>query len=84
VTTGGDLRPDAQLFAESASRIVLSVRRGDVARVEQIAAEHGVPCRRLGEVGGDVLALSANGCAFSLPVETIRETWRTGLSRLLG
>jgi phosphoribosylformylglycinamidine synthase len=84
VTTGSDLRPDAQLFAESASRIVLSVRRGDVARVEQIAVEHGVPCRRLGEVGGDALALSGKGCVVSLPVDTIRETWRTGLSRLLG
>jgi phosphoribosylformylglycinamidine synthase len=84
VTTDSDLRPDAQLFAESASRIVLSVRPGDAARVERIAGEHGVSCRRLGEVGGDVLALSGNGCAFSLPVETVRETWRTGLSRFLG
>jgi len=84
VTTDSDLRPDAQLFAESASRIVLSVRPGDTARVEQIAGEHGAPCRRLGEVGGDVLAISGNGCSLSLPVGTIRETWSTGLSRLLG
>ncbi len=84
VAAGSDLRPDAQLFAESASRIILSVRPDDAARVEQLAGENGAPCQRLGEVGGDVLAISGRGCSFSLPVETIRETWRTGLSRLLG
>ena len=84
MVTGSDLRPDAQLFAESASRIILSVKPGDVARVEEIAREHSVPCRRLGEVGGAVLAISGKECALVLPVDTIRETWHTGLSRLLG
>ena len=84
VATGSDLRPDAQLFAESASRIILSVRPDDTARVERIAGEHRVPCRRLGEVGGDALALQGKGFSFSLPVATIREAWSTGLSRLLG
>ena len=83
ITTGSDLRPDVQLFAESASRIILSVRPDDAARVEQLAGEHRVPCRRLGDVGGDALELRGNGFSFSLPVETIRESWSTGLSRLL-
>jgi phosphoribosylformylglycinamidine synthase len=84
VTIGGDLRPDARLFAESASRIILSVRPGDAARVAQIAGERGVPCQRLGEVGGDVLTIVGNGCSLSVPVATIREEWSTGLSRVLG
>jgi phosphoribosylformylglycinamidine synthase len=84
VATGSDLRPDAQLFAESASRIILSVRTDDTARVERIADEHRVPCRRLGAVGGDALALQGKGFSFSLPVATIREAWSMGLSRLLG
>jgi phosphoribosylformylglycinamidine synthase len=84
VTVPGELRPDALLFAESASRILLSVRPGDAARVERVAHEHAVPCRRLGEVGGDALAVSGKGFAFSLPLESLRETWATGLSRLLG
>ncbi|RPI00398.1 MAG: phosphoribosylformylglycinamidine synthase II, partial [Zetaproteobacteria bacterium] len=79
----GDLRPDGTLFAESASRIVLSVRPGDAARVEQIAREHAVACGRLGEVGGAVLSLRGQGFALSLPVGTARETWDAGLSRLL-
>jgi phosphoribosylformylglycinamidine synthase len=84
LATDSELRPDAQLFAESASRIILSVRPDAAARVEQLAGEHQVPCRRLGEVGGDALKLRGNGFSFSLPVETIREAWSTGLSRLLG
>jgi phosphoribosylformylglycinamidine synthase len=83
LTIGGDLRPDTQLFGESASRIILSVRPADAPRVERIAREHGVPCRRLGEVGGDALALGGRGFSFSLPVFTIHEMWSTGLSRLL-
>jgi phosphoribosylformylglycinamidine synthase len=79
----GDLRPDAILFAESASRIILSVRPGDAARVEQIARDHAVPCRRLGEVDGAVLTLRGKGFSISLPVGTVREAWATGLSRLL-
>ena len=84
LTIPGDLRPDTLLFGESASRIILSVRPTDVAGVEQIARGQGVPCRRLGEVGGDALALDGTGFAISLPVQTIRETWSTGLSRVLG
>jgi phosphoribosylformylglycinamidine synthase len=80
----GDFRPDATLFAESASRIVLSVRPNDVAGVERIAREQGVPYRRLGEVGGAVFALRGTGFSVSLPVATLREAWSTGLSRLLG
>jgi phosphoribosylformylglycinamidine synthase len=80
----GDLRPDTLLFGESASRIVLSVRPSDVAEVEQIARGQAVPCRRLGEVGGETLALGGKGFAFSLPIRTVRDTWATGLSRLLG
>jgi hypothetical protein len=52
--------------------------------VEQIARGQAVPCRRLGEVGGEALVLGGTGFAISLPVRTIRETWATGLSRLLG
>jgi len=84
LTIPGDLRPDTLLFGESASRIVLSVRPSDVAGVEQIARGRAVPCRRLGEVGGEALALGGTGFAISLPVRTIRETWATGLSGLLG
>jgi len=84
VEVPGELRPDALLFAESASRIIVSARPTDAARVEEIAREHAAPCRRLGEVGGDALALRGKKFAIALPVRIAREAWATGLSRLLG
>jgi phosphoribosylformylglycinamidine synthase len=79
-----DLRADALLFAESASRIILSVRQADAGRVERIAREREVPCRRLGVAGGADLVLRGKGFSISLPVRALREAWTTGLSRFLG
>ena len=49
----------AALFGEAPSRIVLSVRPDRSADVLAKAAAAGVPARRLGETGGDVLAITA-------------------------
>ena len=51
----GSLRPDVLLFSESPSRMIVTTR--DEARLRATAHRHGVPCARLGVVGGDVLAL---------------------------
>jgi phosphoribosylformylglycinamidine synthase len=77
----GDLRADALLFGESASRIVLSVRPEHAKRVCAIARRHGVPCTELGTVGGDRLTLDGRTFRLSLPVERIHWAWSTGLSR---
>ncbi len=80
----GDLRPDASLFGESASRIVVSVPPAEGPRLEAIAAQHGVPCVRLGPVGGERLAMRGQGFAVVLPVAAMHQRWSTGLARLLG
>jgi phosphoribosylformylglycinamidine synthase len=77
----GDFRADARLFGESASRIILSVRPADVEQVEQIARARSVPCRRLGDVGGDLLVLQGQGVSIALPIGTVHHAWSTGLSR---
>jgi phosphoribosylformylglycinamidine synthase len=51
----GSLRPDLLLFAESPSRMIVTTR--DEARLRAAAHRHGVPCSRLGVVGGDRLTL---------------------------
>jgi len=51
------LRRDSLLFGESRSRIVLSVKPGDVERVQALAEQSGVACARLGSVGGDRLTM---------------------------
>ncbi len=78
-----DLRPDALLFGESASRIVVSVRSEHAEQFRAIAHRHDVPCEELGVVGGDVLALQGRGFHLSQPVEGIHAAWSTGLSRCM-
>ena len=80
----GETRPDALLFGESSSRIVISVRPDTVEAIGAIARRHAVPCAELGAVGGDSLTLSGRGFSLSLPVEAIHRAWSTGLSRFLG
>jgi phosphoribosylformylglycinamidine synthase len=49
----------AVLFGEAASRVVVSTRTDAVDRVLQLAAAAGVPATRIGDTGGDALAISA-------------------------
>jgi len=79
----GDLRPDALLFGESASRIVVSVRPEQAEPLRAMARRHEVPCSELGVVGGDHLTLRGRGFRLHLPVEAIHWAWSTGLSRSL-
>jgi phosphoribosylformylglycinamidine synthase len=79
----GALRPDALLFGESASRILVSVRPADAGRLAALAAEHGAPCARLGEVGGEALRLTGQGIDVRLPVDRLYRAWSGGLGRLL-
>ncbi|MEO8076801.1 MAG: AIR synthase-related protein, partial [Acidobacteriota bacterium] len=51
----------ATLFGESASRVVLSVRPDDCARVLAMAAESGVPAQLIGRTGGSRLEIKVAG-----------------------
>jgi phosphoribosylformylglycinamidine synthase len=51
----------ATLFAESASRVVVSVEREKLAELLALAAASGVPAARIGTVGGDRIRLSIDG-----------------------
>jgi phosphoribosylformylglycinamidine (FGAM) synthase-like enzyme len=68
-------------FSESASRVVLSVARGDVNTVLGRAAAGGVPVTRLGTVGGTMLNASN---AFSVELEAAPRAWRDTLPTLMG
>jgi phosphoribosylformylglycinamidine synthase len=80
VAAEGGMRLDCWLFGESQSRILVSVRRKDVTRLRELAAEHGVPLTTLGEVRGRRVAI---GDVIDVSVETCHDRWRGGLARLL-
>jgi phosphoribosylformylglycinamidine synthase len=54
-------RPDMALFAESQSRIVLTVKPEQEAVLLALATEMGAPCAVIGIVGGDRLTITVHG-----------------------
>jgi phosphoribosylformylglycinamidine synthase len=74
------MRPDALLFGESPSRIVVTVQEEHFGRLARIAATAGVPIRVLGKVGGRRLTIQS---LLDVPVAELRQAWRQGLERYL-
>ena len=72
------IRPDAWLFGESQSRIVLSVRRKHVNRLRDIARAADVPLTILGEVRGRRLRI---GSLIDVNVAELRHAWAGALQR---
>jgi phosphoribosylformylglycinamidine synthase subunit PurL len=70
----GGLPSHLALFSESPSRMIVTTRHE--ARLRDLAAHHGVPLARLGEVGGDRLVLAAEGkTVVDLSVGEMHEAW---------
>jgi phosphoribosylformylglycinamidine synthase len=77
----GDLAPEGLLFSESPSRMVVTTDRAGA--LSALAAGHGVPCERLGVVGGERLALRRQGGPLlDVPLERLLFAW-TSLERNL-
>ncbi len=84
VRVGGGLRPDAALFGESASRVVVSVASDKQAAWEQLAAASGLPCNRLGEVTDTGrLVVRSPGADLDLAATILGEAWFGALPALL-
>ncbi len=76
-----DGRPDALLFGESHSRIVVSLKEKDCRRLRELASAEGVPAVPIGRVGGSRLVI---GDLVRAPVERLRNLWSTALERYVG
>jgi phosphoribosylformylglycinamidine synthase len=75
------IRPDAWLFGESQSRILLSVRRKHVARLRELARDVDVPCTVLGEVRGRRLRI---GTLIDVSTADLRHAWADALAERMG
>jgi phosphoribosylformylglycinamidine synthase len=74
-------RSDALLFSEGPSRMIVSTR--DPEEVETHAAKAGMPCRRLGAVGGSHLTLRSGGVQLTRhSVADLLTAWATLERRL--
>ena len=77
----GAIRPDALLFGESQSRIVVSLRRQQVSRLRELAHRHEIPFAILGEVRKHRLTI---GALIDLSLAEMQQVWETALPRRLG
>jgi phosphoribosylformylglycinamidine synthase len=72
------------LFAEDASRVVLSCDRTHLARIQQIAEEYGVAADVLGETGSDQVEISVDGqTVISASVAELRDAYEGSLEKAL-
>jgi len=86
---GREIRPDALLFGESASRAVVTVEEGNLKSVEQAAAARKVPFAVVGRVRGAgaearLRIRAASGELIAARVDALRSVWDNGFPRLMG
>lgn len=75
------LRPDALLFGESASRIVITVIEKDVATMMTIARELASPIKRIGTVGGKMLVVND---LIAVDVAELKRKWLETYPEMFG
>jgi len=85
VTLTDALRPDALLFGEAASRILLAVPAAQTDAVTEHLSAHGLPVQVVGETGGDrvTLTLTAADTTLELPLDDLRHAFETPLQDAL-
>jgi phosphoribosylformylglycinamidine synthase len=77
-----DMRPDALLFGESQSRIILSCSKDSVEKIRKIAIEFKAPFCVIGKTGDKVLRiLKAKEKLIYLPLGNLYEEWSGSLKK---
>ncbi|HSZ63160.1 MAG TPA: phosphoribosylformylglycinamidine synthase subunit PurL [Terriglobales bacterium] len=72
------------LFAEDASRVVISCDPSHLARIKQVVEEYGLLAEVLGETGSDLVNISVNGQpVISASVAELREAYEGTLGKAL-
>jgi phosphoribosylformylglycinamidine synthase len=72
-------RPTAALFGERAGRVVVAIRPRHRAELRRLAEEAGVPARRIGEAGGDRLAIDLGAERLTAGLDELGAAWRSAL-----
>jgi len=72
------MRPDALLFGESQSRIVVSLKERHLSRLREIAEREGAPMQVIGRVGGSRFTIRS---LVRLSVGELRSIWSRSVER---
>jgi phosphoribosylformylglycinamidine synthase len=80
-----ELPTAALLFGESQGRVVISCAPADVAQVQTLAAQAGVPVRRIGRVGerNGTFVLRTPDISFKTPIRDLAEIYHEAIPRLM-
>jgi phosphoribosylformylglycinamidine synthase len=82
---GSGLRTDVKLFSESNTRWVVEVKKEKQNECEKLLQKNKVPCILLGKVTGNHLVVQDDKkTVIDLPVEMLRECWRTPIWNFMG
>ncbi len=81
VTLESNVRPDALLFGEDASRIVVAYPPASRQGVEAICRSAGAALVEIGEVGGGALVIDG---LLDVKVAEIKAPWTSAIPRLVG
>lgn len=75
------IRPDALLFGETQSRVLVSLPGSNLKEFEKIAKKKGVPCFLAGKVVGDRLTLKSGGdILIDMEAKVLHDCWSKSLS----
>jgi phosphoribosylformylglycinamidine synthase len=81
VKIAANIRPDALLFGESQSRVLVSLPESSLKEFVRIAEEREVPCFLIGRVKGDNLTLKSGGdTLIDIETKLLRDLWSKALS----
>ncbi len=76
------IRPDAWLFAESQSRILVGVSGRDLRRFLELAEKSAVPAAVIGRTGGKDLIIRQGGREIvQVPVEKLYGAWKSAIPK---
>ncbi|RAP74409.1 phosphoribosylformylglycinamidine synthase subunit PurL [Paenibacillus montanisoli] len=79
-----DLRPDAALFSESQSRILLSAKPEQAEALQKYLTEQGVPNAAIGVVRSSGLVVNVNGKpGINAPVDQLEKVWKDAIPCLM-
>lgn len=78
VSLPGKGRLDGRLFGEAQSRVVISCKASHATQVEALAAKLGVPCEKIGQVGGKSLVI---GSEIHAPLNRLADLFFTSIEK---
>ena len=80
VSLPGEGRLDGRLFGEAQSRVIVSLKPADAAKVEETLKKFGVPFEKIGTVGGDSLTI---GKEVKVAVSRLADLFFTSIEKMM-